>query len=98
MAIGAIRKRLEHQNQHIVQHSLVVLESCAKNCGSQFHEEIASRDFNEFIKDFVRRPKIGDQARIKMLELVQVSQAIAFRIMTNIHLGKVLLHDSYILI
>ena len=28
-----------------------MIEACVKNCGSNFHDEVATKDFMEFMKD-----------------------------------------------
>lgn len=33
---------------------LQTLESCVKNCGSIIHEEIATKEFMEFLKDIAK--------------------------------------------
>ena len=34
--------------------SLQTLESCVKNCGSIIHDEIATKEFMEFLKDIAK--------------------------------------------
>lgn len=39
---------------------LQVLESCMKNCGSLIHDEVATKDFMEFLKGLVNVSMIKD--------------------------------------
>lgn len=38
---------------------LQTLESCVKNCGSIIHEEIATKEFMEFLKDIAKVLSVG---------------------------------------
>ncbi|KAK2166855.1 hypothetical protein LSH36_34g03012 [Paralvinella palmiformis] len=69
-AIQSLKKKISQDNPHVSVFALGVLESCVKNCGSVIHEEIATKEFMEFLKDQAKiRP---DPVRAKILELVQV--------------------------
>lgn len=53
-AMKAIRKRLQQnagKNYTVVMYTLVLLETCVKNCGRAFHTLVASKDF---IQDLVK--------------------------------------------
>lgn len=53
-AMKAIRKRLQQnagKNYTVVMYTLVLLETCVKNCGRSFHSLVASKDF---IQDLVK--------------------------------------------
>lgn len=53
-AMKAIRKRLQQsaaKNYTVVMYTLVLLETCVKNCGRPFHSLVASKDF---IQDLVK--------------------------------------------
>lgn len=53
-AMKAIRKRLQQsagKNHTVVMYTLVLLETCVKNCGRAFHTLVASKDF---IQDLVK--------------------------------------------
>jgi len=64
-----MRKKIGNDNPHVANFALQVLEACVKNCGSNFHDEVATKDFMEFFKDQakIRAPPVKD----KILELVQ---------------------------
>lgn len=69
-AVGAMKRKISSENPHVEVYALQVLESCVKNCGTLIHEEIATKEFMEFLKDLVKvRPDI---VKAKILELIQV--------------------------
>lgn len=73
-AVAAMKRKISSENPHVEIYALQVLESCVKNCGSLIQEEIATKEFMEFLKDLLKiRP---DTVKNKILELIQVwSQA-----------------------
>lgn len=54
-----------------------VLESIVKNCGSPIHEEVATIEFMQHLRDLAKTTTY-DNAREKILELIQ-AWAHAFR-------------------
>lgn len=53
-AMKAIRKRLQQnagKNNQVIMFTLIVLETCVKNCGKAFHVLVAQKDF---IQDLVK--------------------------------------------
>ncbi|WKY05539.1 hypothetical protein Q1695_006055 [Nippostrongylus brasiliensis] len=65
-----MRKRIQHDNPHVVMHALLVLDACVKNCGHKIHAEIATREFMEEFKNL----GIGSQyedVKTKVLEMLQ---------------------------
>lgn len=69
IALAGIRKKLAVDNPHVTLYALQVLEVCVKNCGTPLHQEIASKEFMEFLKD---QAKIRtDPVKGKILELIQ---------------------------
>lgn len=69
-AVAAMKRKISAENPHVEIYALQVLESCVKNCGSLIHEEIATKEFMEFLKDLLKiRP---DTVKNKILELIQV--------------------------
>ncbi|RZC36488.1 VHS and/or GAT domain containing protein [Asbolus verrucosus] len=81
-AVKAIRKRLAQnagKNYTIVMYTLIVLETCVKNCGKKFHVLICIKDF---VLDLVKLigPKNDPPTAVqeKVLSLIQ-SWANAFR-------------------
>lgn len=69
-ALNAIRRKLAMDNPHVAMFALQTLESCVKNCTSLIHQEVASKEFMEFLKEQVktRPPPVKE----KILELIQV--------------------------
>lgn len=54
-----------------------VLESCVKNCGTLIHDEIATKQYMEQLKELVKTSQ-HENVRQKTLELIQ-AWAHAFR-------------------
>ncbi|XP_025078663.1 hepatocyte growth factor-regulated tyrosine kinase substrate-like [Pomacea canaliculata] len=69
LAVLAIRKKIAVDNPHVASYALQVLETCVKNCGATFHQEVATKDFMEFLKDQVKVR--SDPVKGKILELIQ---------------------------
>ncbi|KAL6739005.1 hypothetical protein Aduo_012498 [Ancylostoma duodenale] len=70
VAMQSIRKRIQHDNPHVVMHALLVLDACVKNCGHKIHAEVATREFMEEFKNL----GIGSQyedVKTKVLEMLQ---------------------------
>lgn len=60
-AIKAIRKRLTQnagKNYTVVMYSLIVLETCVKNCGKKFHILACSKDFVQELVKMLKLRKI----------------------------------------
>lgn len=53
------------------------MESCVKNCGSLVHEEIATKQFMEELRELVKRTN-DDNIKQKILEMIQ-NWGMAFR-------------------
>lgn len=69
-SLQAIRKRMQHENPHVVNHTLLVLDACVKNCGHKVHAEVATREFMEDFKNLVTENKY-DEVKNKSLEMLQ---------------------------
>ncbi|TRY69585.1 hypothetical protein TCAL_03269 [Tigriopus californicus] len=54
-AVSAIKKKFYHDNPHVQYFALQVMESCVKNCGALIHDEIATRQFMEELREIVKR-------------------------------------------
>ncbi|XP_041077748.1 hepatocyte growth factor-regulated tyrosine kinase substrate-like isoform X8 [Polyodon spathula] len=67
-AIGAIKKKLNDKNPHVALYALEVLESVVKNCGQTVHDEVASKQTMEELKDLL---KSEPSVRNKILYLIQ---------------------------
>ncbi|XP_034045914.1 hepatocyte growth factor-regulated tyrosine kinase substrate isoform X2 [Thalassophryne amazonica] len=75
-AIGAIKKKLNDKNPHVALYALEVLESVVKNCGQTVHDEVASKQTMEELKDLLKQTE--PNVRNKILYLIQ-AWANAFR-------------------
>ncbi|XP_071445048.1 hepatocyte growth factor-regulated tyrosine kinase substrate [Hetaerina americana] len=76
-ALAAIKKKLTNTNPHVAMFGLQVLESCVKNCGTPIHDEIATKQFMEQLKELVKSSS-NENFKNKVLELIQ-AWASAFR-------------------
>ncbi|XP_076326445.1 hepatocyte growth factor-regulated tyrosine kinase substrate-like isoform X2 [Tachypleus tridentatus] len=76
-ALNAMKKKLYAQNPHVALYDLQVLESCVKNCGAPFHQEITSRSFMEELRELIKITT-NENVKNKILELIQ-TWAHAFR-------------------
>ncbi|KAG9331345.1 hypothetical protein JZ751_019368 [Albula glossodonta] len=76
-AIGAIKKKLNDKNPHVALYALEVLESVVKNCGQTVHDEVASKQTMEELKDLLKK-QTEPNVRNKILYLIQ-AWAHAFR-------------------
>ncbi|XP_013789466.1 hepatocyte growth factor-regulated tyrosine kinase substrate-like isoform X2 [Limulus polyphemus] len=72
-----MKKKLYTQNPHVALYALQVLESCVKNCGTPFHQEVAAKPFLEELRELIKTTT-NENVRNKILELIQ-SWAYAFR-------------------
>uniref|UniRef100_A0A672LLR0 Hepatocyte growth factor-regulated tyrosine kinase substrate n=1 Tax=Sinocyclocheilus grahami TaxID=75366 RepID=A0A672LLR0_SINGR len=69
-AIGAIKKKLNDKNPHVALYGLEVLESVVKNCGQTIHDEVASKQTMEELKElFKKQPE--PNVKNKILYLIQ---------------------------
>uniref|UniRef100_A0A7N6FCE9 Hepatocyte growth factor-regulated tyrosine kinase substrate n=1 Tax=Anabas testudineus TaxID=64144 RepID=A0A7N6FCE9_ANATE len=76
-AIGAIKKKLNDKNPHVALYALEVLESVVKNCGQTVHDEVASKQTMEELKELFKK-QTEPNVRNKILYLIQ-AWAHAFR-------------------
>uniref|UniRef100_A0A8C5A5A5 Hepatocyte growth factor-regulated tyrosine kinase substrate n=1 Tax=Gadus morhua TaxID=8049 RepID=A0A8C5A5A5_GADMO len=76
-AIGAIKKKLNDKNPHVALYAFEVLESVVKNCGQTVHDEVASKQTMEELKDLIKQ-QTEPNVRNKILYLIQ-AWAHAFR-------------------
>ncbi|MED6244011.1 hypothetical protein ATANTOWER_024342 [Ataeniobius toweri] len=76
-AIAAIKKKLIDKNPHVALYGLEVLESVVKNCGQTVHDEVASKQTMEELKDLFKK-QTEPNVRNKILYLIQ-AWAHAFR-------------------
>ncbi|XP_052784474.1 hepatocyte growth factor-regulated tyrosine kinase substrate-like isoform X2 [Mya arenaria] len=69
-AVNGIKRKVGVENPHVSLYALQVLESCMKNCGNLVHDEVATKEFMEFLKNLVNTR--GEPVKGKILELIQV--------------------------
>ncbi|XP_013880689.1 hepatocyte growth factor-regulated tyrosine kinase substrate isoform X1 [Austrofundulus limnaeus] len=76
-AIGCIKRKLNDKNPHVALYALEVLESVVKNCGQTVHDEVASKQTMEELKELLKK-QTEPNVRNKILYLIQ-AWAHAFR-------------------
>ncbi|CAJ0918237.1 unnamed protein product, partial [Mesorhabditis belari] len=69
-AMVLVLSRLKSENPHVVLHALILLEAMVKNCGKKVHNELATREFMEGIKELAIEAK-AETVKTKVLELLQ---------------------------
>ncbi|XP_033096306.1 hepatocyte growth factor-regulated tyrosine kinase substrate-like isoform X2 [Anneissia japonica] len=75
-AFSAIRKKIVDKNPRGALYALQVLESCVKNCGIEFNEEVSNKLFMEELKELLSSG--NEELKNKILELIQ-AWGTAFR-------------------
>ncbi|XP_021952522.1 hepatocyte growth factor-regulated tyrosine kinase substrate isoform X1 [Folsomia candida] len=75
--VAAIKKKLHHQNPHVALFGLLVIESVVKNCGSPVHDEVATKQFMEELRELAKTTH-HENVKDKILELI-LTWAHAFR-------------------
>ncbi|KZS15499.1 putative ADP-ribosylation factor-binding protein GGA1 [Daphnia magna] len=87
-AVRAIKKRLQlnaGKNHAVVMHTLIVLETCVKNCGRRFHVLVCSKDFvQELVKLIGPKNDPPTELQEKVLTLIQ-SWSDAFQQYPELH-------------
>lgn len=68
-ALGQLKKKLSNDNIHVLTFSLNCLESLVKNCGSKVHQEVATKDFMDIMRNIAGTK--SDPVKSKVLELIQ---------------------------
>ncbi|XP_055971735.1 hepatocyte growth factor-regulated tyrosine kinase substrate [Sorex fumeus] len=76
-AVSAIKKKVNDKNPHVALYALEVMESVVKNCGQTVHDEVASKQTMEELKELLKR-QVEVSVRNKILYLIQ-AWAHAFR-------------------
>lgn len=76
-ALASIKKKLVQNNPHTVLHSLLLLESIVKNCGTAVHEELSSKVYCDLFYELVKVTQ-HEEVRQRVLELIQ-AWTYAFR-------------------
>lgn len=67
--VGQIKKKLANDNIHVLNFSLQCIESIVKNCGSKVHQEIATKEFLDLMRNIAGTK--SDPVKTKVLELIQ---------------------------
>ncbi|CAO1328664.1 unnamed protein product [Diamesa serratosioi] len=64
-SLKMIVKRLNHPDPHVGMHAITLLDACVKNCGKNYHLEIASRDFEAEFKKLLQKaePKLSNKLK-----------------------------------
>lgn len=76
-AVTAITKKISHENPHVANFGLIVLESVVKNCGSPVHSEIGTPSYLEQLRE-LHKSSPHEIVKSKILELLQ-AWGFAFR-------------------
>ena len=50
---NAIFSKLNNKVPHVSMQAMTVLDACVKNCGKEFHKEMASQSFTESVREFL---------------------------------------------
>ena len=53
-AAASVKKKIMHENPNVGLFALQCLESMMKNCGSFIHDEVATREYMEFLRELVQ--------------------------------------------
>jgi len=69
-AVAAIKKKFYHENPHVQLYGLQVMESVVKNCGAPVHQEMATTQFMEEMRELVKQSN-DEKVKGKVLELIQ---------------------------
>ncbi|GBG60632.1 hypothetical protein CBR_g8652 [Chara braunii] len=75
-AVKALRKRLQEKNVAVQMLTLTVLDTCMKNCGDNFHNQVASREILSDMVKLVLSKKCDNNVRLKVLGLVDTWQLV----------------------
>ena len=63
-AANALTKKVLDKNTHVSLYALFVVESCIKNCGGKFHEEILTPQFMENLQDLAKKSEMAITGKI----------------------------------
>lgn len=71
-AMRSIKHRLENRNPNVQLLSLKLVDTCVKNCGMHFLQEIAGREFVDSLLLLIDTTTVPLQVRVKALEFIQL--------------------------
>lgn len=59
-----------NSNPYTAKYALLVLESVVKNCGAPIHDEVATKQFMETLRDLLKTSS-SEEVKQKTLEIIQ---------------------------
>ncbi|KZT68819.1 ubiquitin binding protein [Daedalea quercina L-15889] len=76
-AMRALKRRLNHKNPNVQLLALGLTDTCIKNGGDQFLQDVATREFMDNLVSILKMPALNHDVKNKILRLVQ-NWALAF--------------------
>ncbi|EJT99012.1 ubiquitin binding protein [Dacryopinax primogenitus] len=71
LAMRAIKRRIDHKNPNVQLLALELADTCTKNGGDTFLQQVASREFMDDLASIVKSPGVNRDVKLKILRLVQ---------------------------